>query len=91
MTKGWTRGLPVNPYAWKSVAASLLCGKDRIEVSLKPIDILFRGAPKGLKGLPIISKDSSILHHIQELSAPWGTRLEIDDTDCSARLTVPRC
>lgn len=90
MTKGWTRGLSVNPYAWKSVMVSLQCGKDKIEATLKPIEILFRGAPKGLKGLPVISKDSSILHHIQELSTPWGTRLEIDDTDCSARLTVPR-
>lgn len=91
MTQGWTRGLPANPAAWESVVVSLQCSEKEMRIALHPVNILFRGAPKGLKGLPVLADNTAVLQHLQQLSQPWGTELRIDEQACTAHLAVCRC
>lgn len=90
MTHGWTRGLPVTREAWESVLVSAMCTPEEIQVTLHPVSMLSKGYPKGLKGLPILSRDTAVLHRLQKLSDPWGTDLLIDESDKTARLNVSR-
>lgn len=90
MTHGWTRGLPVTKEAWESVLVSAICTPGEIQVTLHPVSMLYRGFPKGLKGLPVLSRDTAVLHRLQELSGAWGTELRVNETEKTAGIVIPR-
>lgn len=90
MTHGWTRGLPVTKEAWESVLVSAICTPGEIQVTLHPVSMLYRDFPKGLKGLPVLSRDTAVLHRLQELSGAWGTELRVNETEKTAGIVIPR-
>ena len=47
------------------------------QIQLYPIDMRM-GAPRSKMGIPHLS-DDKVLHYLAELSAPFGTKLNIQD------------
>ena len=74
-SKNDTIGLGVNPKVWESVIAGWEMENGKIkEVSLYPIQLGFQMA-RYRKGLPFFCKDTHILEHLTNLSAPFGTKI----------------
>ncbi len=77
-TNNNTKGLGVNPYVWESVIATWTMEDEELrELTLYPIELGF-GLPRYSRGWPELSQKTSILEHLQNLSAPYGTRIEIE-------------
>lgn len=73
------RGLGVNPDVWRSVVAR--CEIEHGEwtkLELYPIALGF-DEPSYRRGWPRLTQDVSILEHLQELSASFHTRIDIED------------
>jgi poly-gamma-glutamate synthesis protein (capsule biosynthesis protein) len=55
---------------------SISCDLEYLEVRLFPIKIILEGR-KGLKGLPVLTSDLSIIQEIKNLSIEFGTNIEM--------------
>ncbi len=78
-SKNGTRGYAVMPEIWNAVLPSWTMEDGRItQLKLYPIS-LGQNLPRSQKGCPVLSADESWLRYLQELSAPYGTKIEIKD------------
>ncbi|MBO4289925.1 MAG: CapA family protein, partial [Lachnospiraceae bacterium] len=74
-----TRGFGIQKNIWRAVLPSITFENGRITaVSLHPIE-LGMDLPRGRKGVPVLRRDEDTLQYLAELSAPYGTRIEIRD------------
>lgn len=71
-------GLCTQPDVWRSMIVSLNCCAVSLEAKLYPVEIMLEGK-NGLKGLPILSTDMSIIEQVKYLSAGFGTNVDIDN------------
>ncbi|KQL44195.1 capsule biosynthesis protein [Brevibacillus choshinensis] len=72
------KGLGVNPYVWESVIPYWRMEEGQLrELFLYPIELGF-GTPRYQRGWPSLSQQPKIIEHLQRLSAPYGTRIELD-------------
>ncbi|SFJ64739.1 poly-gamma-glutamate synthesis protein (capsule biosynthesis protein) [Brevibacillus centrosporus] len=70
------KGLGVNPYVWESVIPYWRMEDGRLkELLLYPIELGY-GTLRYQRGWPTLSKQKKILEHLQELSEPYGTKIE---------------
>jgi poly-gamma-glutamate capsule biosynthesis protein CapA/YwtB (metallophosphatase superfamily) len=75
---GNTRGFATDPWAWKSVLARWRWqGEKMTELELIPVELGF-GEPRSRRGTPRLSADPTILPHLAELSAPYGTQIALE-------------
>ena len=80
------RGFPANPWAWKAVIARWVDDGDRVSaIELHPVTLGF-GATRPQRGLPELTDDPTILSHLADLSARYGTRLIPHGTIARVRL-----
>ena len=80
------RGFPANPWAWKAVIARWVDDGDRVSaIELHPVALGF-GATRPQRGLPELTDDPTILPHLADLSARYGTRLIPHGTIARVRL-----
>ena len=80
------RGFPANPWAWKAVIARWVDDGDRVSaIELHPVTLGF-GATRPQRGLPELTDDPTILPHLADLSARYGTRLIPHGTIARVRL-----
>ena len=64
---------------WRSVIPSWTVEDGRItDIQLFPIDLGMK-ASRGTRGLPVLSGCEETLKYLAELSAPYGTRIDIRD------------
>jgi poly-gamma-glutamate synthesis protein (capsule biosynthesis protein) len=80
-----TRGFITNPWIWKSVLARLSLEDGRLtgcELHAVAID----AAHRARRGTPRLAAEPDTLAHIAELSAPYGTRLDISGGVARLRL-----
>lgn len=71
------RGLAANPKAWSSAVAQWRMEDGVLtELKLHPISLGY-GLPRFRAGWPELVRDTTVLQHLGELSADFGTRLEI--------------
>ena len=85
-SQGGTRGYGVEPNIWRSVMAAFTAEDGEItEIQLYPIT-LNMDLPRSRKGLPCMLKDNDVLKYLAELSAPYGTKLEIGEDTATIRL-----
>lgn len=74
-----TRGLAVNPGVWRSVIATWeMTAGNLTRLELIPVD-LGQHLPVEERGTPTLTSDVTALEEILLLSAPFGTRLEIQN------------
>ncbi|HTN11320.1 MAG TPA: CapA family protein [Acetobacteraceae bacterium] len=74
-----TRGFAADPWAWKSVIARWHWQDDALaDLELIPVELGY-GLHRARRGTPKLSADPAILPHLAELSAPYGTKIEIVD------------
>ncbi len=72
-----SKGFAANPWAWKSVLTRFSFEADRLaSLELIPVEMGF-GLHRARRGTPRLSADPSILGHLAELSAPFGTEISI--------------
>ena len=77
-SKNGTRGYCVLENIWRSVMAGFTAEDGKItQIQLYPIDMRM-GALRSKMGIPHLS-DDKVLHYLAELSAPFGTKLNIKD------------
>lgn len=73
-----TKGFAANPWAWKSVLVRWnMQGEAADLIELIPVELGY-GVARSRRGTPCLSEDDTILPHLAELSAPFGTRIVID-------------
>lgn len=70
------KGLINSPDVWKSMLVSLSVNSNAMEIKMFPIEIMLENR-KGLKGLPILSNDMSIIEKVMEMSREYRTDIEI--------------
>ena len=71
------RGFAANPWAWKAVIARWVDDGDRVrDITLHPVALGF-GEVRPQRGLPMLCNDPLIMPHLADLSARYGTRIEI--------------
>ena len=76
---GGTRGYGTIDKIWFSVVAGFTAEDGRItEITLDPIS-LGKGEGVSKMGVPYLSKDEKVLEYLAELSAPYGTKIDIKD------------
>lgn len=73
-----TIGLCTQSDVWRSMIVSLNCNADSLEAKLYPIEIMLEGK-RGLKGLPILTTDMTVIEQVKSLSAGFGTNVDIED------------
>ena len=79
-SKNGTIGLGVNKDVWRSVVAQWDVEDGKItSLKLHPIHLGDMDMPRYRKGLPAFAEDDEMLLHLAELSAPFGTEIEIVD------------
>ena len=84
-SKNGTRGYCVLENIWRSVMAGFTAEDGKItQIQLYPIT-LSMGAPRSKMGNPTLS-DDKVLHYLAELSAPFGTKLNISDNMATINL-----
>lgn len=78
-SKNFTRGLQTDRRMFEAVIPrwEVECGK-LTKLELMPIELGF-DLPRSRNGLPAPAKDTRILEYLAEMSAPYGTKLEIKD------------
>ena len=73
------KGFPANPWAWKSVIARWVDdGARATSIALHPVALGF-GEGRAQRGLPELSEEQEVLVHLAELSARYGTQIDIQD------------
>lgn len=77
-SKNGTVGLSVSKNVWRSILVSVVYENRKMTVKLYPIQIYLK-ENRGLKGLPYLSDDITIIKDIQNLSEKFGTNIEIVD------------
>ena len=78
-SRNGTIGFPVMKDIWRSVIPSWTVEDGRItDIQLFPIDLGMK-ASRGTRGLPVLSGCEETLKYLAELSAPYGTRIDIRD------------
>ncbi|MFI3243460.1 MAG: CapA family protein [Akkermansia sp.] len=85
-SKNATIGLATQPDVWKTIIVSLTRDETKTAYKIHPIEVQLKGK-KGMQGLPKLSKDPSILKHLQELSSELGTQIHIADN--IGTITIP--
>lgn len=76
-SKNGTRGYCVQPNIWRSVVAGFEAEDGRITaIKLYPITLHMDFARSRI-GFPELSDDEQTLHYLAQLSAPYGTQLDI--------------
>ncbi|MFB5664120.1 CapA family protein [Alteribacillus sp. HJP-4] len=71
------KGLGINPDVWRSVIPVWKMNHGGlVEITFYPIDLGF-GKPRYTRGWPKLTEDPSVLEHLQALSRPFGTKIEI--------------
>ena len=79
---GETRGFVTNPWIWRTVFAVIRWEGRRVrELRLYPVEAGF-GTSWGQRGRPMLADatvGAEILEYLRELSAPYGTAIEIED------------
>lgn len=77
-----TRGFPANPEIWEAViAVPRFDGPELTELTLHPITLGF-GEPRWVRGRPALADAElaeRILGYLAERSAPFGTRIDIEN------------
>ena len=74
-----TRGFPVMPQIWEAVLPYVTIEDGRItEAALHPIDLGMK-CSRGTRGVPRLSKNEATLRYLADLSAPYGTRIDVRD------------
>lgn len=74
-----TTGYCVKEDIWRSVMAGFEAEDGRItKIKLYPID-LHMELPRKEMGTPTLSDNDAVLQHLQMLSLPFGTQLDIQD------------
>ena len=72
-----TKGYCVLENIWRSVMAGFTAQDGKItQIQLYPIRLCM-GAPRSKMGIPHMAEDDGVLHYLAELSAPFGTKLNI--------------
>lgn len=78
-SKNGTAGYGVLPEIWFSVVGGFTVEDGKVtEVQLYPIS-LGQNKPRSQKGVPVLSGDEEVLHYLQKLSDPFGTKIQIKD------------
>lgn len=70
------KGLTTSPDVWKSMLVSVFANSQAMEIKLYPLEILYMDR-KGLKGLPILSDDKSIIEMVKDMSKVYSTNIEM--------------
>lgn len=74
-----TRGYCVMENIWRAVMAGFTAVDGKItQIQLYPVTLCM-GAPRSKMGIPHLQEDDSTLRYLAELSAPFGTKLNIKD------------
>ena len=74
-----TVGYGVLPEIWFSVMAAWdMEGGETTEIRLYPISLGMERV-RSQKGVPVMTGDEKVLEYLAELSAPYGTAMEIRD------------
>ena len=77
--QGGTRGYCVQENIWRSVMASFTAEDGRItQIRLYPITLGME-LPIEKRGWPRLAEDDSVLHYLQTLCEPFGTKLKIEN------------
>lgn len=85
--KNDTRGLGVNKYVWESIIVSWEFENNQVS-SIKLYPISLQGHLKNFnRGWPILTKDTSVLEHVSNLSKPYGTVIKIKED--YAEIVIP--
>ncbi|MBV8083898.1 MAG: CapA family protein, partial [Chloroflexi bacterium] len=78
-----TRGQVVEPIRWQSAVATVdFCGGKLDQIVLHPVDLGFETHKRSQRGRPVLADGAvadEILNRFRDLSAPFGTRLEVVD------------
>lgn len=69
-------GLCTQPNVWRSVVVSINCNSEFLEAKLYPVEIMLK-EKRGLKGLPVLTSNLSIIKEIKTLSMEFGTKIRI--------------
>lgn len=78
-SKNFTRGLQTDRRMFESVIPRWETENGKlVKLELLPVELGF-GLPRSRNGLPAPAKDDSILHRLAELSAPYGTKMHIEN------------
>ena len=76
---GGTRGYSVQWPIWNAVMGAWTMEDGKItQVQLYPVELGMKKS-RGQKGLPVMNKSEETLSYLQELSAPFGTKIEIEN------------
>jgi len=85
-SKNGTRGYCVQENIWRSVMAGFTAEDGEItEIKLYPLDMHI-GWKRSTIGWPEITENDGVLHHLAELSARYGTKLDIADGVATIKL-----
>lgn len=85
-SKNNTVGLGTDPKVWSSVIPYWTMEDGELkELLLYPVEMGY-GQPRYRRGWPALSKDTRILETLQQLSAPFGTRIDIEGTIGKVRI-----
>ena len=79
-SNNFTRGLQTDRKMFETVIPLWEMDEDRkvTKLRLMPVELGF-GLPRSRNGMPAPAKDDAILHRLAEMSAPYGTKMEIKD------------
>lgn len=78
-SKNGTKGYIVQENIWRAIMPSWVIEDGKItSVSLYPIDLSQKGT-RSERGIPKLSRSQATLEHLQKLSEPYGTQIEIQD------------
>lgn len=81
-----TKGYCVLENIWRSVMAGFTAENGKItQIQLYPITLCM-GAPRSKMGIPHIAEDNAVLQYLAELSAPFGTKLNIQNNTATIDL-----
>lgn len=74
-----TRGYCVLENIWRTVMAGFTAEDGKItQIQLYPVTLRM-GAPRSKMGIPHIAEDNAVLHYLDSLSQPFGTKLTIHE------------
>ena len=77
-SKGFTRGLQAKPVMFEAIIPywEMQDGK-LVKLELAPVELGF-DLPRSQKGRPRLAQNDAILQRLKKMSAPYGTRMEIN-------------
>ena len=85
-SKNGTQGYGVQENIWRSVMAGFTAEDGEItEIRLYPVTLNMT-LSRGRKGFPCLMEDNAVLQYLADLSAPFGTRIEVGEKEAVIRL-----